>query len=80
MKKKKATLILFPIEKSLEFDFLSSLTEHQTFQFFQILDNIEKESMVGKTDSFNAMLQKKCKDQQKEISRLRKEIELLTKK
>lgn len=80
MKKKRATIILFPIEKSLEFDFMKSLTEEQTFQFFQIIDNMEKEFSKGKLNRFNALLQHKCKSQQREIRKLRNKIKSLTKK
>ena len=77
--KKKATIILFPPQKTLEIDFLDSLTEQQKFQFYQIMEIMLHEELEDSNLPLKKMLQKTIKDQQKEILRLREEIKNLTK-
>lgn len=75
--KKKATIILFPPDKSLEIDFLNSLTETQKFQFYQIAEIMLADFLIDGEPLIKRMLQHTIKTQQKKILALRKENEEL---
>ena len=72
--KKKAKIIQFPIEKTLEIKFMQSLSPQQLFQFFQIMDNIAEDEKKNNAHTINNTLLQECKILRQEKTRLKKII------
>ena len=72
--KKKAKIIEFPIEKTLEIQFMQSLSQKQLFQFFQIMENIAEDESKNSAYTLNNMLNQECKNLKQENARLKKII------
>lgn len=72
--KKKAKIIEFPIEKTLEVEFMQSLSPQQLFKFFQIMDNIAEDTNKNNAYTINNTLLQECKTLKQENARLKKII------
>lgn len=72
--KKRTKIIEFPIEKTLEIEFMLSLSTKQCLQFYQIMDNISNEAIKNNMTTFNNMLNYECKKIKEENVRLKKII------